>query len=128
MVKDVVCPNCHKDECRIVRINGVKVKQCRHCGAYYQLAEKEIVTERVEKYLPGCKDAAGNFVKCPKCGCADIKKISELSLCEYILLEFQFLLEKRSLNCNMEDAYYLCRNPICRYVWWSGLEYPDDAF
>lgn len=124
-VKDIVCPNCRKDEYQIVQINGVKVKQCRKCGGYYQLAEKEIVRERVIKYLPGCKDAEGNFIKCPRCGYEDIKKISELSLGEYILLDFQSLLAKRRLDINVEDEYYLCRNPLCRHVWWKGLKYEE---
>ncbi len=131
-MKDVLCPNCQKDEYQIVRINGVKVKQCRVCGAYYQLAEKEIVTGYVLKYLHDCKDAKGNFVRCPRCGRPDIKKISEISTYEFFMFEtrYYFLETARYRSGMLPDdieEYYLCQNPRCRY-WWKDLDCQNELF
>lgn len=110
-MRDVLCPNCHKDEFDVVEVNGVKVKQCKLCGSFYQLFDPEVDAN----YLPDSKDANGNFVKCPKCGCPDFKKtedfdpFTDLSLIDIIL--------NPRRTTSLTPGYFICTNKKCKFVW-----------
>lgn len=110
-MRNIQCPNCHKDEFQIITINGVKVKQCTICGGIYQLAEKEVDAD----YLPDSKDADGNFVKCPKCGCPNIKKTEDVDVfTDFYWLDL--LLVPRKFNA-LPPGHFICLNRKCNFVW-----------
>lgn len=111
-MRDIECPNCHKDEFMIVEVNGIKVKKCRQCGGIYQLAEPEVNSP----YRPDSKDADGNFIKCPICGCEDFKKTEDFDPYADMIWSDRFPCVPRHLN-HLPPGYYICLNRKCRFVW-----------
>lgn len=107
-MRDILCPNCSKDDYDIIMVNGVKVKQCIHCQAIYQLAEKEIGPD----YLPGSKDAAGNFISCPVCGHPYIK---ETAITKYYE-DLGILFPMRG-SPQLDKGKYICLNRKCFFIW-----------
>lgn len=108
-MRDVLWPNCDKDEYTVIEINGVKVKQCIICGSLYQLAENE-----VEVYYHDSKDENGNFAKCPKCGGTNFKKTADVNPFEDLGL-YYYIFSRQGPQ--LHQGEYACLNSKCFFVW-----------
>lgn len=118
-MKDILCPNCQKDEYEIIEVNSVKVKQCKICGFIYQLGEKELGPY----FLPNCKDINGNFIRCPRCGSTLFTKTKDLNTCaEFIWTHYFFSPRHQYRYVPPSEYEYICLNRSCYFLWNSSLD------
>lgn len=107
---DVVCPVCGKDEFVVEVVNGVRVKKCKGCGGYYQLAQEECETNSFVPVYERYDN--GTYPGCPRCGSTHFRKIHAVDT----FPEIPFAVRLRRGSHRHGDIY-LCLNPDCFYTW-----------
>ncbi|MDD2972652.1 MAG: zf-TFIIB domain-containing protein [Lachnospiraceae bacterium] len=109
------CPNCGSAAFEIQEMNGVELKKCSTCGAYYEDAGKDF---EINSFVPVYeRDSNGKYLGCPKCGCKEVHEISYQEACIRSTMGSALLSGQRYLPFKLIPPRYECTNPKCQYTW-----------